>query len=176
MANPYHDPKSGEFTTSSGGGAGEASHKNVPAPHGEPVKKTGAQLDRHAELHEKQAHFHMSEAGQYGKGSSDRAFHEQQAREHSQRARVLRAAASEAYPINPTAPRSEAPRSFQHLRGSDLMRREDNVRKQLGRLSSKSKTDKAFHLKRELDDIIEERSIRNKEGLWPHQTGFEKRK
>jgi len=38
--NPYHDPKTGEFTSSDGagsGGGGGASHANVPSAHGEEV-------------------------------------------------------------------------------------------------------------------------------------------
>jgi len=37
--NPYHDPKSGEFTSAEGAGSGgEKSHANVPPAHGEAVK------------------------------------------------------------------------------------------------------------------------------------------
>jgi len=39
MANPYHDPRSGEFTSGPGGSSAEKSHKNVPQPHGEQVRE-----------------------------------------------------------------------------------------------------------------------------------------
>src|SRR5215831_19279219 len=39
MANPYHDPRSGEFTSGPGGSSAEKSHKNVPQPLGEQVRE-----------------------------------------------------------------------------------------------------------------------------------------
>jgi len=37
--NPYHDPKTGEFTT--GGGGGSGSHEKPASPHGVPVQASG---------------------------------------------------------------------------------------------------------------------------------------